>query len=197
MPHAAARRSSRGSSRRDLRDPWRGCGYARGRRLTARWPPSTASAGSSPRLAVRRRTRLPHESRPASRGVAGRGRWPVRLRPPGTPAPRLHLTDDVPMDWKLHVPAALLSNLDAEGLERIRLYGLLAGAETTIAGGTQRRGDPPRGRGGSAAGGAAALPRIPAERLADDATGRRVEFDRGDPLRAGRRTPAPGFEARQ
>ncbi len=60
---------------------------------------------------------------------------------PETPvhtALRLRLADDVPMALEtLYVPAALVPSLDADGLERVGLYGLLAEHGATPTGGTQ------------------------------------------------------------
>lgn len=103
--------------------------------------------------------------------------------PPETPVHtvlRLRLADDVPMAVEtMHVPAALLPDLDARELERTGLYGLLTAAGVTLTGGTQsveptvleaeeaRLLDVPLHS-----------PAFLFERLAHDATGRPVEFVR-------------------
>lgn len=119
----------------------------------------------------------------ASLAAAGAGRWPFRRRSPCTPALRLGLAGDVPMALEtLHVPAALSCTLDAARLGRTGLHGLLTGAGAPLAGSTQRV---------EATGLEAEEARLlemplhsPAfllERPAHDATGRPIEFDRGDP----------------
>jgi GntR family transcriptional regulator len=103
--------------------------------------------------------------------------------PPETPVHtvlRLRLADDVPMALEtMHVPAALLPDLDADELERSDLYGLLTAAGVTPAGGTQSV-EPTvlEAEEARLLGVPLHSPAFLFERLAHDATGRPVEFVR-------------------
>jgi GntR family transcriptional regulator len=103
--------------------------------------------------------------------------------PPETPVHtvlRLRLADDVPMALEtMHVPAALLPDLDADELERSGLYGLLTAAGVTPAGGTQSV-EPTvlEAEEARLLGVPLHSPAFLFERLAHDATGRPVEFVR-------------------